>query len=235
MSSFVLVHGASHGAWCWKKIIPLLLQEGHTVVAPDLPGHGQDKTPIASITLKAYTDRVCEVLDDQTERVILVGHSMGGIVVTQVGEYRPEKIKRIVYLSAIVPANGESWFQSIQEIYDSSLIVVADDKSYYSYKDELVEDLFYGDCSEDDISFAKSNIVPQPMGPVAESIQITEEKYGSIPRVYIECLRDKTLIPAFQKKMYTIVPCEQIISMDTSHSPFLSAPEGLARHLLSFA
>lgn len=54
MSTYVLVHGAWHGAWCWKYVTPLLENEGHKVVAPDLPGHGEDKTPIADITLEAY-------------------------------------------------------------------------------------------------------------------------------------------------------------------------------------
>ena len=235
MSSFVLVHGASHGAWCWKKVVPILMQEGHTVVAPDLPAHGQDKTPITGVTLKAYTDRVCEVLYNQIESVVLVGHSLGGIVITQVAEYCPEKIGKLVYLSAIVPKNGESMYQVTQEIQDPNLIVVADDQSHYSYKEKSVEDLFYNDCSEDDISFAKSMLVPQATSPLLEPILISEERYGRIPRAYIECLQDKTLVPAFQRKMYTSVPCEQIISMDTGHSPFFSAPETLARHLLSLA
>ncbi|MGD9113904.1 MAG: alpha/beta fold hydrolase, partial [Desulfobacterales bacterium] len=61
MSVFVLIHGAEHGGWAWDKVTPLLKKEGHSVEAPDLPGHGQDKTPIPEITLKAWTDRVCQV------------------------------------------------------------------------------------------------------------------------------------------------------------------------------
>ena len=77
MSTYVLIHGAWHGGWCWKKVVPLIEKEGHTVVAPDLPGHGEDKRPIAEITLQAYADRVCQILDEQSEPVILAGHSMG--------------------------------------------------------------------------------------------------------------------------------------------------------------
>ena len=95
-------------------------------------------------------------------------------------------------------------------------------------------DIFYGDCSEEDISFAKSMLVPQPTSPALEPVHISEARYGSVPRVYIECLQDRILVPAFQQKLYTAVPCEQVISMNTSHSPFFSAPETLAKHLLSF-
>ena len=233
MSTFVLIHGASHGAWCWKKVVPLLVQEGHTVVAPDLPGHGEDRTPIADVTLKAYTDRVCQVLDDQGENIILVGHSMGGTVITQVAEYRPEQIRKLVYLTAVVPVNGQSMRQATAEVRNPNFITIADDESFYSYKDEWVVDIFYGDCSEEDISFAKSMLVPQPTSPVLEPVRVSEANYGSVPRVYIECLQDRILVPAFQQKLYTAVPCEQVISMNTSHSPFFSAPETLAKHLLS--
>jgi pimeloyl-ACP methyl ester carboxylesterase len=91
MSSYVLIHGAFQGGWRWKKIIPLLEKEGHEVVAPDLPGHGKGKKPVNEITLKAYTDRVCQILDQQSEPVILAGHRMGGVVIRQAAEYRPEK------------------------------------------------------------------------------------------------------------------------------------------------
>lgn len=235
MSTFVLIHGASHGAWCWKKVVPFLVEEGHTVVAPDLPGHGEDRTPIADVTLKAYTDRVCQVLDDQDESVILVGHSMGGIVITQVAEYRPDRIQKLVYLTAVVPVNGQSMRQTTEEVRNPNFITVAEDESTYSYKDEWVVDIFYGDCSEEDISFAKSMLVPQPTSPVVEPVRISEAKFGRVPRVYIECLQDRILVPAFQKKLYTAVSCEQVISMNTSHSPFFSAPETLAKHLLSLA
>ena len=63
MGTYVLIHGAFHGGWAWDRIAPLLEKEGHTVIAPDLPGHGNDKTPVADITLQLYTDTVCRILD----------------------------------------------------------------------------------------------------------------------------------------------------------------------------
>jgi pimeloyl-ACP methyl ester carboxylesterase len=235
MSTFVLIHGASHGAWCWNKVVPLLTQHGHTVVAPDLPGHGQDRTPIGDVTLKSYTDRVCQILDDDEDSVILVGHSMGGVVITQAAEYRPEKIRSLVYLTAVIPVNGQSLRQATEEIRNPNFIEAADDESYYSYKDEWIVDIFYGDCTEEDIAFAKSRLVPQAISPVVEPVRISERNYGSVPRAYIECLQDRILVPEFQKKMYTAVPCEPVLSLNASHSPFLSSPGMLAKHLLSLS
>ena len=78
MSTYVLIHGAFHGGWCWDKVVPLLEAAGHKVVAPDLPSHGRDDTPIAEVTLDTYARRACEVAAAQSEPVIIVGHSMGG-------------------------------------------------------------------------------------------------------------------------------------------------------------
>ena len=235
MSCYVLVHGASHGAWCWDKVVPHLQRYGHTVVAPDLPGHGQDRTSIRDVTLKAYTDRICDVIDAQDDHVILVGHSMAGIVITQTAEYRADNIRKLVYVTALMPIDGKSMLDTTEEIRDPSVRVVADDALSYVYKEELLKQLFYGDCSEDDIAFARSKLVPQPMAPVMEPVQLTEGRFGRVKRVYIECLQDGIIPPAFQKKMYTAVPCERVISMNTSHSPFFSQPESLARHLHSLA
>jgi pimeloyl-ACP methyl ester carboxylesterase len=81
MNTFVLIHGGCHGAWCWYKIIPRLEQLGHRVIAPDLPSHGRDKTPVSTVTLQSYVDAVCAILDAQREPVVLVGHSMGGGII----------------------------------------------------------------------------------------------------------------------------------------------------------
>ena len=235
MSCYILVHGASHGAWCWNKVVPLLQQYGHTVIAPDLPGHGHDRTPIQNVTLKAYTDRICEVIDAQDENVILVGHSMAGIVITQTAEYRPDRIRTLVYVTALMPTDGKSMLDTTEEIRDPSVRIVADDALSYVYREDLLKQLFYGDCSEDDIAFARSMLVPQPMAPVQEAVHLSESRFGRVKRVYIECLQDGIIPPAFQKKMYTAVPCERVISMNTSHSPFFSQPQELARHLHSLA
>jgi pimeloyl-ACP methyl ester carboxylesterase len=236
MSTYVLIHGAWHGGWCWKNVIPLLEKEGHKVVAPDLPGHGEDKSPIAEITLKAYTDRVCQVLDEQSDPVILVGHSMGGVVITQTAEYRPEKIKKLVYVTGFLLQNGEFLLQHAEPDTEALVLpnlIMSDDQSHATVKEEALKETFYADCTDEDVEFAKSRLVPQAAAVLATPVSTTEENFGRVPRAYISCSRDKAISPSIQETLYKALPCEKVISMDTSHSPFFSAPEELAKHLLS--
>ena len=236
MAAFVLIHGGFHGAWCWDKVIPLLEAQGHSVMAFDLPGHGADKTPLGEVTMEAYVERVCKALDAQPEPVILVGHSMGGGVVTQTAENRPGKIKVLVYLSGILPKNG----QTLRGLFNSeenvgSLIhgnlIFSEDRLSSTLREDALRDIFYGDCSEEDVAQAKALWVPQALAPFFTPLQTTEANFGSVPKVYIETLADQCHIPAFQRMMYTAQPCKEILSLNTSHCPIFSAPEELVGHL----
>lgn len=236
MSKYVLIHGAWHGSWCWDKVSPLLKTKGHEVEAPDLPGHGKDKMSINEVTLDAYTEKLCKILDAQTEPVVLVGHSMGGIVISQAAEYRPDKIKTLVYLTAFLLRNGESMFKIAREDSESLIapnLILSEDNSYTTIRESAIKELFYGDCSEQDVIRAKSLLIPQSTAPMITPIHVTDRNFGRIPRVYIQCLHDKTVSPSSQKKMYTATPCQKVLSLETSHSPFLSAPEALVAHLVS--
>ena len=237
MSTFVLVHGAWAGGWCWDKVVSLLKESGHKVETLDLPGHGKDRTPIHEISLAAYTQRVCETLDTQTEPVILVGHSMGGIVISQVAEERPEKIQTLVYLSAFLVQNGESLFQFASIDTDSLVflnLILNEEQGYSTFKEDApLKEILGADCSDEEIAWSKSLLVPEPLAPSATPIHITEENYGRVPRVYIETLRDRGVSPTLQKKMYEALPCQKVISMETSHASFLAAPEVLVRHMTS--
>jgi len=236
MSTFVLIHGAWHGAWCWKKIIPLLEKEGHKVEAPDLPGHGSHIVPIEEISLQLYVNHVCSIIDSQTKPVILVGHSLAGCTISQVAENQSEKVKTLVYLSAFLLRKGEAavnYTLSDPEAIVLPNLTMPEDFSYSTVNEDIIKEAFYGFCSDDDVAFSKPLLVSEASEPFQAPVKTSEEKFGRIPRVYISCLQDKAISPSIQEKMYTNLPCEKLIRMDTDHSPFFSAPEELARHLLS--
>ena len=238
MSTFVLIHGGWHGGWCWYKVAANLEKQGHTVVAPDLPSHGRDKTPTASISLQTYVDSVCRILDAQAEPVVLAGHSMGGAIITQVAEHRPDNIKILVYLSAFLLGDGASLLSVAEHDTQGSVLPnlqFNETRSIATVKENRLKEIFYADCPDEDVVLAKALLVPQAIAPLTAPVHTTQQRFGQVPRAYIECLQDKALSPAVQKSMYTTLPCRQVVSMNTSHSPFFSAPSELVSHLAALA
>ena len=236
MSTFVLIHGGWHGGWCWYKVVSCLEKQGHTVIAPDLPSHGRDRTPPLSVSFQTYVDCVCHILDAQPEPVILAGHSMGGAVITQVAEHRPDKIHLLVYVSAFLLSDGQSLLSVAEEDTTGAVLpnlVFDESRSIATMNEENLKEVFYADCPDEDIALAKMLLVPQVLAPLSVPVQTTPQRFGRVLRAYVECLQDNALSPATQKRMYSALPCRKVGAMNTSHSPFFSAPDVLATHLAS--
>jgi pimeloyl-ACP methyl ester carboxylesterase len=231
-----LVHGAWHGGWCWHKVVARLRRAGKRATAPDLPSLGRDRTPIEKITLQSWTDSVCGHLDEEDEPVILVGHSRAGAVISQVAEARPQKVRTLVYLAGYLLADGESVAQRAL-LDERSLVtpnmVLAPDRKSSTLRDAAARDALYGECTDEDVVLALSLLAPEAVAPLKTPIRTSAENFGRAPRVYIECRRDRAVSLSEQRRMVSAIPCRQVISMDTDHSPFLSAPDELTAHLLS--
>lgn len=236
MTTFVLVHGASHGSWCWYKIAARLRQRGHQVIVPNLPGHGIDRMDPADATLDGYTDALCAALAAADMPVTLVGHSMGGIVITQAAERMPEKIAKLVYLTAFLLPAGQSAMATLQDDTASrihtSFTPTADNRAL-TINPEAQRSLFFHDCSDEDVELARTLLTPQAFAPLLTPISTTAARWGSIPRDYIECLQDQAISIATQRTMHSASPCARVTSLGTSHSPFFSAPDALVEILLS--
>lgn len=238
MTTFVLVHGGFHGAWCWYKVAAALVAKGHKVRVPDLPGHGRDETPPAQVSLRDYGECLCTIIDAQDEPVILVGHSMGGGPITLAAEDRPDKIARLVYLAALLPETGatmsEIFRQDTQSAVAAHFVVRADARLAW-FRESGLRETFYHDCSNEDVMLARLSLRSLPLAPLEEPIHTSAERFGRVPRSYIECRRDRALSPEVQRRLHTATPCQQLMSLETSHSPFSSAPEALVRLLESCA
>jgi pimeloyl-ACP methyl ester carboxylesterase len=240
MTTFVLVHGSFHGAWCWFKLVPELEALGHRAVALDLPAQGDDQTPIADVTYAMNVDRVAEAIGGQAEPVVLVGHSLGGATITGTAERVPEQIRLLVYLTAFLPRDGES----VNAITSSPTwppetgaraFVRSADGLSVSVAPEAVRERFYHDCSDEDVAYCMARLRPQPFAIRDTPIRITPERFGRVPRAYIHCTDDRSFVPSVQRAMVSQTPCQKTASVATGHSAFLAAPADLAKILSDLA
>ena len=234
--AFVLVHSAWLGGWAWDPVARRLEEEGHKVFTPDLPGHGQDRTPPAAVTMKGYVRAVTDVLDALPAPAILVGHSLGGIVISQAAEERPEKVSALVYLCAFLLPTGGSFLQATAGVNGSMVLdnlIMAKDGASVTIKEDVLHEAFAHDVPAIEFAKARPLAVPEPTAPLGTPLVVTDERWGRIPRYYIECLDDRAIPPAVQRAMYTAIPVRKVFSMATSHAPNFAAPQQLVSHLLA--
>ena len=232
--TYILVHAAWLGGWQWETVAKTLKENGHTVLTPDLPGHGNDKTAPEKITMTSYVNTLTDILDKQEESVILVGHSFNGITVSRVAELRPNKVKKLVYLTAFLLPNGGSFIGAVQGVKGSKAVdnfQLSDDKTYALVKEDEIQNAFAHDIPKEAFNGAKPYIVPEPAAPLMYALEITDENFGKIPKYYIECTDDKAIPIEIQRAMYN-GKVEKVFTLNSSHTPNFSQPDKLANILL---
>ena len=235
MARFVLVHGSFHGAWCWERLTPLLETAGHKVTAPNLPGSGDDPAPIENADLDAYATRIAGVIDGLQGPVILVAHSMGGIVSAQVAELRPHRLAALVYVNGLMLRDNESLGSFLDahahlEVDDLVLknMLVSPDGTEARFPPGKAGEVFYNSCAPQDAAGAAARLGPQRTKVYGDALRLTPARFGRVRRVYVRGLRDNAVSLAYQDAMLANTPCERVFDIDGDHSPFLSAPSTLA-------
>jgi len=232
---FVLVHGAWQGAWCWDKIAPLLADAGHGVHTLDLPGLGEDQTPIADVTLDSYVTAVIDLISPIAQPVVLVGHSMGGAIIAQVAEAVPDKIESLIFLTAFSLKNGETLLQyasADKDSYAAQNIQINEDKGFVTVAEDKLRDCFYGLCSDADAEKAVKRIRPQAMAPFTTPVKLTDENFGSVRCCYIECSEDRAISPGMQRRLRDNVRIAESAVLKSDHAPYFSCPDELAKTLI---
>jgi pimeloyl-ACP methyl ester carboxylesterase len=237
MATFVLIHGAWHGGWCFDSIRPLLEMEGHRLVAPDLPGMGGTDEELAAVTLGGWADFVADLVRQEGEPVILGGHSRGGIVISEVAERLPERIAALVYICAMMIPDGMSRAQWRERAEPNSAFA-AIQKPHPGGHAKLIDtthaaEVFAQLSPPDQVAAAFARLKAEPDGPRTDQLHLTEERYGRVPRHYIECLYDRTIPIGDQRMMQALQPCATVTALEADHSPFLSTPRELANALLA--
>lgn len=232
---YILVHGGLHGGWCWEHVVPLLEAAGHKVLAPDLPGMGADKTPLSSVTLASTADFVADLIRRQQEPVVLVGHSMAGPTISEAAERVPDRLLGLVYVAANLVPGGLSMAEAAGAMLDGVMsgVIPSDDGLSTTYESAAAFHSFYNTTDRREAERAIERLTPQPIAAVSEPLTVTAERFGRVPRAYIECLQDNAIPIDFQRRMQADLPCDPVITMDCDHSPFLCAPRELAQHLIA--
>ena len=276
----VLVHGAWHGAWSYERVLPALAARGHATLARDLPAHGlnarfprafltrpldtaafaSEPSPVAATTLDDYARHVLETIDQVCalghRQIVLVGHSMGGIAITAAAERAPEKIAKLVYLAAFMPASGVAGLDYVRAPENKGeglgALMLASPRTVGALRmDPRSGDAAYranakaalcadvGDAEFEAASALLSCDVPA--APFATPIATTRERWGAIERHYIQCRQDRVLLPALQQRFiaeadaFTPDNRTRTHVLDSSHLPFLSQPDTLANLLADIA
>ncbi len=234
--TYVLVHGAWEDEHAWDAVKPLLEAKGNTVVTVNLPGHGADTTPASQISLASYVDAVVNAVNAQPGQVVLVGHSMAGLVVSEVAEKIPAKIKYLVYVAAYLPKNGDDLTTLSHE--DATSIIgknleFAPDYSTATIKKAVLVEAFCADCSQEVKDELLASHKGEPTKPLQEKAVLTDANFGSVEKYYIETTKDFAVGNQLQRKMVADNgTVKQVFTMETSHLPFLVQPQQFVDVLL---
>lgn len=233
--TYVLVHGAWQAPYVWDAVRSDLQSKGNTVVIVELPGHGTDQTPAHTLSLDVYRDKVIEAMNKVEGKVILVGHSMAGMVITHVAEKVPSKISKLVYIGAFLPESG----QALTDLAFSDpgsklgpLLIESPDRLMLDVKRDSLTWLFINDGSLTEKERVLANYRAEPAIPFTNKVTLTDAGFGSVEKVYIKTLQDIVISPGLQDRMIAGAKIKTVYDVNTSHSPFLAQPKAVSDLLI---
>jgi pimeloyl-ACP methyl ester carboxylesterase len=231
----LLVHGAWHGAWCWDRVLEPLRQKGLHAEAIDLPGHGDSRDPLGD--LHGDADAVIARLDAIGEPTLLVGHSYGGMVITDAGA--SEWAAALVYVCAFLPTAGLCLFDAGLQDPPSGEQPAAlvpctrftEDGTAMFLDGDGVVDALYADCKPEAQHRALARLDHQPTVSFRQTPRFLAWQWK--PTTYIVCTEDRTIPSWLQRRM--AANAGRVVELRASHSPFLSVPHELAELLATCA
>lgn len=225
------VNGSYHGAWYFDKMIKLLKQDGIEAFAA-LPNTFEQLDK--HIDMCDCINMIFNELKDSDEKIILVGHSSGGQIISNFAEVHSENVAKLIYVSGTLLPTGCSNFdipRGAGELPQYPISQVEGDYKWYLSQTEdekkRIYNYFYNCCSYDEAENAISRLQPQSLRVLQYKNNFTKERFGSIDKYYIKCLKDHVIFPSVQDKMVDMVNCKKIYEIDSDHVPFLSNPQEL--------
>ena len=241
---FVLVHPAWHGAWFWKKVVPLLRKQGHLAVTPTLTGLGErSHLARADVGLDVHVNDVGNVLKYEDLRdVVLVGHSSSGVVITGVADRAPDRIAHVVYLDAFVPEHGQAVFDLVAPDRRQMMeaLVRTEGEGWFLPRfappawETIVRDM-WGVTATDDVRWMLDRLGPTPVGHFRDPVQRTNPAAEKLPRAYIRCRQFPN--PRFDQHAAMAQRSERwrYRELASSHHAPVTMPEKVADLLMELA
>ena len=235
--TFVIVHGAFQTADSWSAVAHALRANGHTAIAVDLPGRNAEGDAAKAVTLAQYVQTVQDVVEEQAEPVVLVGHSFGGITISLVAEAMPEKISKLIYIAAYVPTAGDSMQTLAGSDKDNGFtaesFVIAPDYAFVTILPADQARLFINDGTLEQQASVTSAMVREPLGPIGTPVEVTAENFGVVTKAYVLTALDATVSPTIQNMMIERAGITETETLETGHSPQASQPKQLAGALIA--
>jgi pimeloyl-ACP methyl ester carboxylesterase len=230
--TFILIHGSWQGAWSWNGVRDRLRGYGHRVIAPTLPGRGdvgEDRSWIG------HEDNVAAVLAavdaDDNSRVVLAGHSLGGVVASQVADRRPERIVRLVYCAAFVLEDGESAGDVMPEQMRTAISELSASRTDRAIPMpwELWKANFMQTATEELARATFARLVPDPYRPVFEPVRLRRAVHRELPASFLAFNHDQTMPPQYwHPQMSGRLPSRSVMEIDGDHELPITGPERLA-------
>lgn len=224
--TFVLVHGAWHGGWCWARVADRLRAAGHRVFTPTLSGLGERAhLPLASITLDTHGSDIANViLCEELDQVVLVGHSYGGIVITKAMERIGAQVTHLVYLDAVVLADGESWSSHHTPEQRAQR---AQWMAQFNGGWPVPKAAGFGVLDARDQAWVDRRLTPQPGGPYRGTVRLSD-RWRALPKTFIDCTQPAlTAINSYRRAVRND-PAWRVWEIATGHDAMVSAPAELA-------
>ncbi len=234
----MLVHGACHGAWCWETVAQKLSAKGHRVAVLDLPGHGRRVSEHAKASVLNYARAVVDAMAlEGVSRGIVVGHSMGGLVIPKVAEMASERVAHLVFLAAVVLPDGSSLWDTHLLPGQRALIrglAQAGGNGTFLYPAWYAWSRWMNDMPRGHpvVQAALPRLTPQPLRPFVERMALTRFYAMGVPRTYVRCLKD-VAVPPDRALAYARCLGVKPVDVDAAHDVMLSAPDRVAKLLES--
>jgi len=233
--TYVLVHGAWHGGWCWDAVAQILRSNGHRVFTPTLSGLGERSNLLSpQIDLQVFIQDVVDVLEQHDlSDVILVGHSFGGISIAGAADRVPQRVRQLVFLDAVVLSNGETAFSRLAPEIAAARRQLALETSN-GLTIPVPPASAFGVFEPDQVALLERYCTPHPLKTFDDPIALTGPVGGALPKVYIQCV-DPVYAPLQSSRDF--VKAQKDWAWDeiaTGHDAMVSAPEALAEKLMAF-